>query len=144
MQSMSKYFQPFLVVTITVGLSVLASIRIRAQDFEATITIHAQKPNIAHVSGRRIHEVDVSSFFNFSFVGMYPGIPTFPDRFSNIGVNDKSGKAVGVKRVQTNAFDAQAAPWSWSYDVDLTPIKAQAAAAHLSWFNGDHGILMPI
>ncbi len=88
-----------------------------AQDIEATLRVDAEQASV-EVDGKFTGDGPAVSQ-PLTFLSDYAGISLAPGRISKI---QRSGR-------------------TWSYQVDIAPLKAPAAAAHLSWLTSDRGIL---
>lgn len=114
---MSKHFRPIL-LTFAAALLILQSFnRSTAQDLTVALTVHAERSSI-HVDGRSPDKRAI--LFPLTFFSDYAGVAFPTDRITNIKQDGGS----------------------WSYDVDLTPMKHVRPSAHASWLTTDRGVLM--
>jgi hypothetical protein len=117
MQSMSKHFKAIIPMFAAAVLILQTLNKCAAQDIEATVRVDPQR-SIAHVKGRSLKERHASS--PLTFLSSYAGIGFRADRITNVRQRDDS----------------------WSYDVDLSPMKEPAASARVSWLTKSDAILM--
>jgi hypothetical protein len=110
---MSKIYRPFL---LTFAAALLLSYESAAQDIEAELRIDPEKL-VVHVEGRFLNEASVQTL---AFLSDYAGITLPSDRITNVKLTANS----------------------WSYDVNVAPMKDPAAAVHISWLTRDKGVVM--
>ena len=108
-----------------------------AQDIEAKIEISAEKPETARVSGRF-----QNGERNLSFARSFAGFSGLGERIRDVQLFSADGKAVGYQTAVPGEYVADSPFAGWSYTIDLTPRKEQAAAAHVSWIANGQGVLM--
>jgi hypothetical protein len=116
MQSMSKYFRPFVLTTAAAVLILQLFNKSVAQDLNVQLQIRPESP-VLHVEGQFLNARVPQS--PLAFLSDYAGIPLPEKRVFN------------VKQTES----------SWSYDVLLPQPANGAAFVHVSWLLGDRGVL---
>jgi hypothetical protein len=110
------------------------------QDIEARIRVPAVTSSSVEVSGRFIRPQ--TNPRQLSLVRDYAGVTGLADRVSNVRLSDTNGANLAYRELIPGEYTAEANISSWSYTIDLTPIKRTAAASRLSWIGIDGGVLM--
>ena len=132
---MSKPFYSFCLFAL-LGVS---SIFAKGQDIDATIEMDFKTPLIT-VQGR--HNARNSNRRNLSFLRTVAGADNLAGRISGLSLRDSANKPVSFKKLMDGEYLSEGDFDSWTYSVDLTPLKKPVAAAHASWFADGTGILM--
>lgn len=135
---MSKPFRSFSLI----ALLAISSISAIGQDIDATIEINFNAPPIIKVQGRAKNSRGSRNRRNLSFLRAMAGVDNLATRVSNLRLLDSEGKPVAFRKLMDGEYLTDADFDRWEYDIDLTPPKNRNAAAHVSWFAGDIGVLM--
>lgn len=77
---------------------------------------------------------------NFSFLSNYAGIENLGARIYDVILENKSGRSVAYKKLVEGEFLAENDFSAFEYKIKLDVSKQMSA--HVSWFSGEHGILM--
>ncbi len=139
---MSKTFNPILLILAAAVLILQFFTFARAQDIEVRIKISSDSPSMAEIEGKFLSSKPRKNPRNLSFLTEYGGIIGLGDRTSDLRLQNADGKTVANKRFIPGEYVADADFTSWRYAVNLAPLKQAPAAAHISWLNGDIGLLM--
>jgi len=134
---MSKSFQSFYLASIVVIL--IAATSVLGQEIEATITIDSKKPELIKVEGRFSTE---ALNRNLSFLQSVAGTGDLAKRISDLQLFDAAGNVVSFKKLSDGEYLGETEFERWTYAIDITPQKNRSAAAHVSWFVNNTGILM--
>ncbi|MEQ1921479.1 MAG: hypothetical protein ABL952_03120 [Pyrinomonadaceae bacterium] len=112
------------------------------QDAEVRIRFLKDVPTTVEVEGKYSSSKSRKDLRNLSLMTEYAGVTGLADRFSNIGFADRDGKTLTNKRFNTSEYVADGDIALFRYFVDLKSLSQRSASAHISWINGDTGILM--
>jgi len=135
---MSKVLKAILHVTL-LFLLILQSLNIAVgQNVAAVIKVVVSEPQKVWVSG----SFDKNDVLNFWFLKDFGGYGGLGNRISDVSVKNGQGGNVEIKPLQPGEYLAVKSFQSWNYNIDLSALKAQTAAAHVSWVSSDHGLLM--
>lgn len=111
----------------------------RAQDLEATIKITTApevsadiRASIAPSGGPR----------DIWFLDEYAGVPDLSGRFSFVSFYDKQGYLFARKRLTAAEHVNTRNIGGFAYTVDIKPRPGASAAAHITWLQGETGVLM--
>ncbi len=137
---MSKCFNSFLLYLAFV-LCIFGSAQ--GQNLSARIKIDAGPPAAAYVEGQFLTDRTGAGARSLSFVLDHAGITGLGERISDVRLVARDGSAVAHRRMMAGEYLADADFTSWSYAIDLSPLKNRAAAAHVSWLGPEGGIIMP-
>ncbi|MEO6051108.1 MAG: hypothetical protein ABIP78_07230 [Pyrinomonadaceae bacterium] len=138
---MSKTFRTFLLVLAAFVQILQFFTNTDGQHIEATVLLDAAKPNIVRIEGKFLWEKEIGRGRNFSFLFDYAGIPNLSERVSSVSLEAADGSPVKFRRLIAGEYLADSDFIGWSYNLDLTPLKDQTAAGHVSWLTHDDGIL---
>ncbi len=136
---MSKCFNSIL---LFFALVLYLSGSAQAQNVSASIRIDAGTAYSAHVAGRFLMQRTGPGARSLSFLLDHAGITGLGERISDVRLVARDGSAVGHRRLMAGEYLADADFTSWSYTIDLSPLKNRAAAAHISWVGAEDGIVM--
>ena len=135
---MSKVLKVILPVTLPL-LLILQPFNISlGQNVSAVIKVGETEPQRVSISG----SFDKNDRRNFWFLKDFGGYGTLGNRISEVSVKNGQGANVEVRLLQPGEYLAGDGFQSWSYKIDLSALKTQTAAAHVSWISGDRGLLM--
>jgi hypothetical protein len=112
--------------------------KVRTRSLEVKISVTSLNPARAHIEGRRLEGATAWSFRNF-----YGSIAGLAERIENFTLSDESGAEIAVRKLAPGEFTAARAATRFAYDIKLDPPAFAADAAHVSWLDGDRGLLMP-
>lgn len=138
----SKILRPILLILASSALILQIFTNVDAQDIEVAIKIGAKQPYTAEVDGKFLLKRPEGSAKFLTFLTNYAGIAGLGERYSQIGLYDHSGVAIGSKRLIAGEYIAESAFGGWSYRFYLEPLSQPSAAAHLSWIEDDSGLIM--
>ena len=79
---------------------------------------------------------------SIGFLRAAGGTDGLEKRVSKFRSFDEIGGKIETRQLQAGEYLAERAASGWSYEVDLAPPKAPAAAAHVSWIGESFGSLM--
>lgn len=125
----------FICLLETVGARPL---QVKARSLEVKISVTSLSPARVHVEGRGLEGATAWSFRNF-----YGSIAGLAERIENFKLSDEGGADIAVRKLAPGEFTAERAATRFAYDVKLTPPAFAADAAHVSWLDATHGLLMP-
>ncbi|MBK8302097.1 MAG: hypothetical protein IPK98_01270 [Chloracidobacterium sp.] len=114
----------------------------RAQDVEVRIRFLADVPSMVEVEGEYVSNEPRKNPRNLSLMTEYAGVTGLAERVSNIGFADRDGKTLTNKRFNIGEYVADGDIALFRYFMNVAPLGQRSAAAHVSWINGDGGILM--
>ncbi|MBA3242539.1 MAG: hypothetical protein H0T60_15025, partial [Acidobacteria bacterium] len=78
----------------------------------------------------------------WSFRNVYGGISGLGQRLENLRLADEKGTEVSVRQLAPGEFESARAATQFSYSLKLEPPTFINDAAHVSWLNGERGLLM--
>ena len=133
---MSKLFRLFSFLLCLALWGILAS----GQDIEATIEIDFETP-VVKIQGRHANKANNSNRRNLAFLRSVSG-EGLASRITELSLWDSADKPVTFRKLMDGEYLSDADFARWTYTIDLTPPKNRNAAAHVSWFAQDTGILM--
>lgn len=139
---MSKISRSILLISATAVLILQFFTNVGAQDIEVRIKISGDSPSIAEIEGKFLLSKSRKNPRNLSFLNEFGAATDLAERISNVELTDRNGHPIANKRFIAGEYVADADFTSWKYCIDLTPLKQQSAAAHVSWIKGDVGLLM--
>ncbi|HRI03785.1 MAG TPA: hypothetical protein PLL77_08590 [Pyrinomonadaceae bacterium] len=113
-----------------------------AQDVEVRFRFLPDVPTTVEVEGKYESNRPRKNPRNFSLMTEYAGVTGLVERVSNIGFADRNGKTLTNKRFNPGEYVADGDIILFRYFVDIKPLTQRSAAAHVSWINGDAGLLM--
>lgn len=108
-----------------------------AQPLDVHIELEAGGAPRAKVEG-----TTMSGAVVWSFRKSYAGVNGLGERISKFTLADESGAPVGVRALAPGEYEAERPAVRFSYDIALDPPMSASHAAHVSWTNGAHGLLM--
>ncbi|MFM9903298.1 MAG: hypothetical protein ACKVQJ_01870 [Pyrinomonadaceae bacterium] len=114
----------------------------RAQDIEVRIRFLPDAPTTLEVEGKFLSGKSRKNLRNLSLMTEYAGVTGLAERVSNIGFADRDGNTLTNKRFNVSEYVADGDIALFRYFVNLAPLSQRSAAAHVSWINGDAGLLM--
>lgn len=136
---MSKSF-PLVVLAALAALLPAFYGQTQAQSIQASVKLFAGFSPRADVSGQFL---DVpANQRNIRFITDVAGISDLGDRITNVQATDRDGKPVPLRRFNSAEYVADGKVVGWSYSVDLRPRGPRSWFAHISWIEGDQGIIM--
>src|SRR5688500_14369126 len=109
-----------------------------SQYVEAAVIIDPAKRS-ATVQGKWGSGVEARR--NLSFLRSAIGAADLGTRISAVSLAGADGQPVSHRRFDPAEYVGDSAFTSFRYEVDLTPVKGQRAAAHTSWLGTDHGLI---
>ena len=113
-------------------------VQVKTRSLEVKISVASLSPALIHVEGRKAVGATAWSFRNF-----YGSIAGLAERVENFKLSDDGGADVAVRKLAPGEFTAERAATRFAYDVKLAPPAFAADAAHVSWLDASHGLLMP-
>lgn len=125
----------FVLLAATAGARPL---QVKTRSLEVKISVTSSSPARIRVEGRRSEAATAWSFRNF-----YGSIAGLAERIENFTLSDDGGAEVAVRKLAPGEFTAARAATRFAYDVKLAPPAFAADAAHVSWLDAGHGLLMP-
>lgn len=125
-------------LSCVLGLVVFGTfLNVRGQDgIDATITVEGTMA--------KVYVKYATPVSTLKFLDSYGGVHGLASRVSGVNVRDIAGGTPEVLRSTTDPGDfAPAGEFSRTgYEISLSPVSNQSAAAHVSWVSGDIGLLM--
>ena len=112
-----------------------------AQDVSVQLTV-LENARAVEVSGSFDLSTPRVNPRNLSFVNEYAGTSGLGDRISELKLFDPKGRSVSYKRFMAGEYVADGDFSTWQYRVELKPLVQTVAGAHISWSNGETGLLM--
>lgn len=79
---------------------------------------------------------------NLSFLKQVIGAPDLGLRISDLAARDRAGNTLQLRRFDSTEFAAETLIGTFSYKVDLSPMRDPRSAAHASWLADESGLLM--
>lgn len=79
---------------------------------------------------------------NWSFLNSYAGAENLGERISDFNLSERGGRKISIRKLAAGEFLANGKADLWSYKIDLSAPQNANATAHVSWLNGERGILM--
>jgi hypothetical protein len=113
-------------------------VEVKARSLEVKISVVSSSPARVRVEGRRSEGSTTWSFRNF-----YGSIAGLAERIENFTLSDDGGADVAVRKLAPGEFTAERAATRFAYEVKLTPSEFASDAAHVSWLDANHGLLIP-
>ncbi len=116
-----------------------------AQTIEVNLGIEAGAPQTVVIDGGFLQQNAIESNRNWVFLNSFSGIENLAARISDLSLNDKSGLKISYKKFASGEYLADDAASFWSYRIAANlPLSPQNtnAPAHVSWVDGERGILM--
>ena len=125
---MSKVLKVILPVTLSL-LLILQPFNISlGQNVSAVIKVGETELQRVSISG----SFDKNDRRNFWFLKDFGGYGTLGNRISEVSVKNGQGANVEVRLLQPGEYLAGDGFQSWSYKIDLSALKTQTAAAHVT------------
>ena len=139
---MSKMKNCFSSKILFLGICLLCSAGVSAQDLEVFCRIeNSARPKI-HISGKILKTEAVRPTRNWALETLpAAGTENSGKRVSGLELRDDTGRVVGTKKLMEGEYLAESEAREWVYELDLTPSADFTAKAHFSWLAGDQGIL---
>lgn len=109
-----------------------------AQSIDAAFTIRASQPQTLQIKGKLDR---ITGVRHLVLLREYAGVQSLAERASDISLVDSNGDRVAFKKFQAGEFEAERDFTSFEYTAALVPQKSAASAGHISWLNGNGGIL---
>jgi M61 glycyl aminopeptidase len=122
---------------LTIALFIFVGLAVQAQDLTLHLTVVATETREVKVEGSSLKGATRWSFKNV--VGRLVGLG---DRIHDFHLKDQGGQEVAVKAGPPGQFVSDMLATEFSYVVDLNPPQNSADAAHASWLDQRHGVLM--
>jgi len=79
---------------------------------------------------------------NWSFLQNYADVSGLAMRIENLNLFDAGGQNLEVKKLIAGEFQTRKTAVAWQYEVKTDVPPNPNAAAHVSWLNDEHGLLM--
>ncbi len=76
------------------------------------------------------------------FIDSYAGVGKLDGRIENLQFYTTAGEAVSVRKIAAGEFETLGDATSFTYDLRLSPPFVATDAAHVSWLDDEHGLLM--
>ena len=111
---------------------------VRAQTLRARITATPSAPAKLRIELEYPSETDVLAFRN-----SYGGILGLAQRIGTVEARSATGELVRVEKVGLGEFKSTPKAAKFTYDVDVTEPARLENMSHISWLNGERGLLMP-
>ena len=138
MKSMSKPFKPFF-LAIVVFVQILQFLyNSHAQTVEIRVKIDGSR---ATVEGTIKDTENRGAVTNFSLADSVANQTSLSARHRNIQLNDERGAPVPFRTLAPGELLADRGFRNFRFETELTP-ATPAAMAHVSWIDGDRGMLM--
>ncbi len=140
---MLKILSSFLRFTAASVLILQFFTNVDAQADDIRIKIKAETQLLAEIEYRFSAHDQQKNWVGIRFLDEYAGINgLIEERFSLVKIYDKTGYLVAQKRFMAADTVRVANMGAIGYTVGLKPRSSPFAAAHVSWMNGDGGLLM--
>ncbi len=121
------------------GLLFLFSSASAQAAIQINVKIDAASPTpTASVSG----ENTVETTNNWSFINSFAGAENLAERISDFNLSDRDKREISFRKLAAGEYLAGGKANLWTYKIDLRAPKEANAAAHVSWLDGERGILM--
>jgi hypothetical protein len=127
-----------IIFVLFAGTAGARPLQVKTRSLEVKISVTSLNPARIRVEGRRSEAATAWSFRNF-----YGSIAGLAERIENFTLSDDGGADVAVRKLAPGEFSAARAATRFAYDVKLAPPAFAADAAHVSWLDGNRGLLMP-
>lgn len=112
------------------------------QDLEVSVSISESTPDSAVITGKLLSGNKIKGSKNIAFLRSFGRIDGLAERVSGLELTDRQGRPVDFRRFIPGEYLAASEPAGWKYRIDLRPPGDFAGKAHLSWIDGERGILM--
>ena len=112
------------------------------QEIEILIRLGPNGLPLADVTGKFDPNGAPKSVRNLSFARSEAGVENLASRISEVRALDSGGSNIGLRKLMGGEYLAEKPIAAWSYVVELSPAKPHGATAHVSWVEGDTGVLM--
>ena len=132
---MSKRFRLFVAVLL-IPVAVTLSVGQSASQTDVVLRIEQGAVPVAKIRGTTAHQK------HLSFLRSIAGVAALETRISNLKLQNAAGEPVSFRYLTPGDLVANSDFSKFEYNIDLGPMKERGAAAHVSWFAGDRGILM--
>lgn len=142
LQPMSKKTRAILQISAVFVLILQFFTFALAQDVEVRIRFLPDAPSTVEVEGTFVSHKPRKNPRNLSLMTDYAGVTGLAERVSNIGFADRDGKTLTNKRFDAGEYVADGDIALFRYFVSLKPLSQRSSSAHISWINGDAGLLM--
>lgn len=138
---MSKKILSSYLSFVTLALILQIFTRVEAQDVDVRVTIGfaGETASIRGAFDQSLGTVDRRHLY---FRRSEDGYVNTGTRVSDLALYDENGRKVDSKRLIPGEYLANSDFSEWTYQIDLSPSKIKAAAAHSSWLNTTSGVLM--
>lgn len=117
-------------------------LNILAETIEATVKITTRAPSTIEVRGRNISADVRQKERNFSFLQNYAGIENLAERISQVALFDERASKIDYRKLSSGEYLAESNFSEWSYQINAAAPKNESAKAHVSFIDGEQGILM--
>lgn len=112
-----------------------------AQDLDIKITVDSSDPTLIQVEGKFLKESGLQNH-NWVFRKTYANTRGLAERIRDLELYDAQGQPIKTKKFAAGEFLAETRSKSFKYSVDLGLTHVDSAAAHVSWIEGSHGLVM--
>lgn len=112
-----------------------------AQEIEANITLLKDASAAVQIKGKILKQEIAEPNKSWAFVRSVASAENLGERISNLILSNAQGEAVRIRKLIAGEYLAEGQAVNWTYQTDLKPPNP-AAMAHVSWINGEQGILM--
>lgn len=111
-----------------------------AQDLE--IKVEIKSASDARVEGKLISEKTKKAIKNWSFLQSLGGAENLGGRISAFNLIDNQEQNISVKQLAAGEYLADTDAAAFQYRINLNSLSNIKAMAHVSWLEGERGILM--
>ena len=112
------------------------------QDVFATVKVDERLSQRVKITGTFTDSAQAGLGRNLSFLSEYAGIQGLGSRISEVSLFDGAGRAVANRRMIDGEYLADRDFSRAAYEVAVRPPSRPSASAHISWIDGDAGVLM--
>ena len=139
---MSKRLRLFPPIFAAFVISLQIFTNARAQDIDVRLKITVESHVSADIRGNFALNNQRKIPRNLWFLDEYAGISGLTNRLSIVYIYDNQGYLIARKRFTAAERVSSIEIGGFGYSVGLTPFANASAAAHVSWVNGDGGLLL--
>lgn len=111
-----------------------------AQGVVASVEIVPGSPFTAIIQGRF---QSAANQRELRFLTTYGQLSDVDQRISEIELHAADGRRIALHKISAGRFIAESDFLTWSYKVDVSPLKETFASAHLSWANNEGSLIAP-
>src|ERR1700754_4611823 len=135
-----RYRTSLIFLIVSIGFFVFGVSSAAAHNIEVKITVLS--PARVVVEGKFLEE-RFSEEKNWTFLQSYADVSDLGRRIVKFELFNDKGEEIVYKKFAPGIYTAKSGAVKWRYEIDLRPLEAPTAAAHVSWLLPDGGLLMP-